>query len=89
MCLHFSIPHVSLLFLLHSAVELGTDMLELDCHLTKDEQVVVLHDFNLKRLTGVSCDISDVAYAVSGRDQSCIYTWLHVNRFLLMVKTAI
>uniref|UniRef100_A0A4W4FMT1 GP-PDE domain-containing protein n=1 Tax=Electrophorus electricus TaxID=8005 RepID=A0A4W4FMT1_ELEEL len=45
------------------AVELGTDMLELDCHLTKDEQVVVLHDSNLRRLTGVDADISDVRYA--------------------------
>uniref|UniRef100_A0AAY4B0F4 GP-PDE domain-containing protein n=1 Tax=Denticeps clupeoides TaxID=299321 RepID=A0AAY4B0F4_9TELE len=45
-----------------NAVELGTDMLELDCHLTKDEQVVVLHDDNLKRATGVSGDIANVAY---------------------------
>lgn len=49
-----------------SAVQLGTDMLELDCHLTKDEQVVVLHDTNLKRSTGLNADISDVAYVVSG-----------------------
>lgn len=48
-----------------SAVKLGTDMLELDCHLTKDEQVVVLHDSNLKRSTGINTYISDVAYAVS------------------------
>lgn len=41
-------------------------MLELDCHLTKDEQVVVLHDSNLKRSTGINAYISDVAYAVSG-----------------------
>lgn len=48
-----------------SAVDLGTDMLELDCHLTKDEQVVVSHDANLRRSTGINAYISDLAYAVS------------------------
>lgn len=51
----------------HSAVALGTDMLELDCHLTKDEQVVVSHDANLRRSTGINAYISDLAYAVSYR----------------------
>lgn len=40
-------------------------MLELDCHLTKDEQVVVLHDSSLKRSTGINAYVADVAYTVS------------------------
>ncbi|NXJ89436.1 GDPD1 Lysophospholipase, partial [Corythaixoides concolor] len=47
----------------HHAVNIGTDMLELDCHLTKDEQVVVSHDENLKRSTGVDVNISDLKYS--------------------------
>ncbi|XP_039363921.1 lysophospholipase D GDPD1 isoform X4 [Mauremys reevesii] len=45
------------------AVNVGTDMLELDCHLTKDEQVVVSHDENLKRATGIDVSISDLKYS--------------------------
>lgn len=49
-------------------------MLELDCHLTKDEQVVVLHDSNLKRSTGINAYISDVAYAVSRETSNILYS---------------
>ncbi|XP_067866800.1 lysophospholipase D GDPD1 [Heterodontus francisci] len=44
------------------AVQLGTEMLELDCHMTKDEQVVVSHDDNLKRATGVNVQIADLTF---------------------------
>lgn len=37
-------------------------MLELDCHLTKDGEVVVCHDHNLLRSTGTNKSISEVNY---------------------------
>lgn len=32
----------------------GSQMLELDCHITKDKKVVVVHDNDLRRLTGMN-----------------------------------
>jgi len=32
--------------------EIGTDMFELDVHITADEEVVIVHDNDLERLTG-------------------------------------
>lgn len=42
------------------AVEQGTQMLEMDCHLTKDGHVVVSHDENLLRQTGLDATISSL-----------------------------
>ncbi|XP_076609204.1 lysophospholipase D GDPD3a [Chaetodon auriga] len=42
------------------AVEQGTEMLELDCHLTQDGHVVVSHDENLLRQTGQDVTISSL-----------------------------
>ncbi len=43
------------------AIEKGYPI-ELDVHLTKDEKVVVFHDDNLKRMTGVDREIEDCTW---------------------------
>ncbi|VDN16011.1 unnamed protein product [Dibothriocephalus latus] len=43
-------------------VELGCDLIELDCQLTKDEQVVVSHDNDLSRGTGQKVCVSDLDF---------------------------
>jgi glycerophosphoryl diester phosphodiesterase len=43
-----------------AAVEAGADMVELDCRLTKDGEVVVVHDPTLKRLWGLDRAVSDL-----------------------------
>uniref|UniRef100_A0A670ZDB8 Glycerophosphodiester phosphodiesterase domain containing 3 n=1 Tax=Pseudonaja textilis TaxID=8673 RepID=A0A670ZDB8_PSETE len=48
-----------------NALSQGTNLLELDCHITKDGIVVVSHDENLKRQTGHDIDISLTYYKVS------------------------
>lgn len=50
-----------------SSFELGVDMFELDCHITKDGKVVVAHDNNLNRLCGVDKLISETNYDVKLR----------------------
>ncbi|CAF1044576.1 unnamed protein product [Rotaria sordida] len=40
----------------------GVEMLELDCHFTKDSQVIVHHDFTLDRTTGEIGFIRDIEY---------------------------
>ena len=45
------------------AKELGADCIELDVQQTKDMQIVVSHDTNLKRVTGVDKDIIEMNYS--------------------------
>ena len=42
------------------AMEIGVDFIELDVHLTQDHQVVVIHDANTKRTTGVDAAVADL-----------------------------
>lgn len=44
------------------AKKLGADWIELDVQQTKDIQIVVSHDTNLKRITGVNKDIINMTY---------------------------
>ena len=46
-----------------SAVKQGVDAVELDVQQTKDGKIVVMHDSNLKRMTGKNWDIWKVNYA--------------------------
>jgi glycerophosphoryl diester phosphodiesterase len=46
-----------------SAIDKGTDMLELDVRLTKDGKVVVFHDPDLRRMAGENLKISEVDYS--------------------------
>ena len=45
------------------AKKLGADWIELDVQQTKDKQIVVSHDTNLARVTGVNKDIIDMDYS--------------------------
>uniref|UniRef100_A0A674MD88 Glycerophosphodiester phosphodiesterase domain containing 3a n=1 Tax=Takifugu rubripes TaxID=31033 RepID=A0A674MD88_TAKRU len=49
------------------AVECGSEMLELDCHLTLDGHVVVSHDENLLRQTGHNVSVSSLRLQVRSR----------------------
>ena len=45
-----------------SALDKNADWVELDVQLTKDKQIVVSHDANLKRIAGIDKNISDLTY---------------------------
>lgn len=61
-----------------SAVEQGTEMLELDVHLTKDGHVVVSHDENLLRQTGHDVDVSSLTLQVGGSCRAAAQSEGHV-----------
>ncbi|KAK7483714.1 hypothetical protein BaRGS_00025035 [Batillaria attramentaria] len=54
------------------AISTGTQMLELDCHLTKDGQVVVTHDVTLKRTCGEEVAIAETDYKAGDFTVFCL-----------------
>ena len=51
------------LYAFSDAISVGADFIELDVQQTRDGVLVVMHDSNLQRTTGVNKDIWDVDYA--------------------------
>lgn len=45
-----------------SAIEAGADLVEVDIRLTKDGQVILLHDASLLRIWNMDCDAADADY---------------------------
>ena len=48
-----------------SGLKSGLEMLEIDCHLTRDGQVVVHHDETLDRTAGQAIAIAETNYLVN------------------------
>ena len=44
------------------AIEMKADMIELDLHLTKDGEIIIMHDFQLRRMTDGGGRIEDLNY---------------------------
>lgn len=44
------------------AIEIGADMLELDVHVTKDDSVVVMHDYSVSRTTNGNGEIGNMDF---------------------------
>ncbi|MBM7623246.1 glycerophosphodiester phosphodiesterase [Sporohalobacter salinus] len=43
------------------ALKLNLDMVELDVQFSKDKELVVFHDYNLKRIAGIDMEVSDLS----------------------------
>lgn len=44
------------------AIDLGADIIEIDVQKTMDNEIILQHDFNLKRTTGLDANVADTSY---------------------------
>jgi len=65
---------------IHAALDLGVDFVEIDVHETSDGEVVVFHDYRLKRLCGVRGRLRETTLAKLKKLNSTIPTLAEVLR---------
>ena len=51
------------------AIDFGLDLVEVDVYLSRDGEIVVIHDGNLRRLAGRSEAVADLTAAELSRDE--------------------
>lgn len=72
------------------AKELGADWIELDVQQTKDKQIVVTHDTNLSRITGVNKDIIDLNYdEIRKLDAGSFFDKKYKDEYMPLLKEVI
>lgn len=64
------------------ALQIGTNMLELDVTTTKDQQVIVIHDTNLSRMCGVGVDVQTLNYKDLPPIQEKVYIHFTEHQFM-------
>ncbi|MBR2593305.1 MAG: glycerophosphoryl diester phosphodiesterase membrane domain-containing protein [Firmicutes bacterium] len=75
---------------IRGADEMGADWVEIDVHLTKDEQVVILHDDNLLRTTGVNANIWQLTYdEVSRLDAGSFFSPRYAGEHIPLLTEAV
>lgn len=62
---HLALPRPHPALRSHSSIAQRANLLELDCQLTRDGVVVVSHDDNLSRQSGVDKDVGSLDFEVS------------------------
>ncbi|MBR2370543.1 MAG: hypothetical protein IKA82_00835 [Clostridia bacterium] len=76
-----------------AAIDLGVDMIETDIHMTRDGELVIIHDRSAKRTTGVDRFIDEMTLAeVKELDAGCMFEpkmpskILTVREFIELIK---